>query len=216
MVHFPCKCPDVDYFQIALCCTCRLCMSPPWLRGPLLINNQLNKGPGMEMSLSGSLRKLQISTCLKLAKKLPIVPTVKCYVFISCTIWNWADKWWDEMESHANKIRSKIFQYQLLQIPNISRLFFSDLHASCKFAQLETGAVLVSCPSKMRLKYMKDISMFNYKPAAFLLCMYGLCVFCVMTACWMSREICQMWRGNAHIYLSYRTQAGDGRRVSHL
>lgn len=56
----------MDYFQIALCGVCRWRMSPPWLRGPLLINKKQNKDPGMEMSLSGRLRKgdlylLQIS-----------------------------------------------------------------------------------------------------------------------------------------------------------
>lgn len=45
----------------------------------------------MEMSLSGSLRKVQISTCFKLAKKLLMVPTAKCYVLILCTILNRAD-----------------------------------------------------------------------------------------------------------------------------
>lgn len=61
------------------------------------------------------------------------------------------------------------------------------------------GAVLVFCLSKMWLKYIKDISMFNYKPKAiFFLC---ICVFCAMTACWMSQMISQMWQGRALIYV---------------
>lgn len=68
--------------------------------------------------------------------------------------------------------------YQLVQIQNIFTLFFlfACILQICP-------AVLVFCPYKMRLKYIKDICIFNYEPAAILLCMFGLCVFCVMTAC---------------------------------
>lgn len=129
----------MDYFQIALCRMCRWCMSPPWLRGPLLINNQLNKGPGMEMSLSGSLRKLQISTCFKLAQRILIVPTVKCSVLIWCTILNCADKvcvgGWNQMQTRSD------VKYSILASSHSEYFFY--LHASCKYAQLETGAVLV-------------------------------------------------------------------------
>lgn len=40
----------------------------------------------MEMSLSGGLRKVQISTCFELAEKLLMIPTAKCYVFILCVL----------------------------------------------------------------------------------------------------------------------------------
>lgn len=40
----------------------------------------------MEMSLSGSLRKVQISTCFELAEKLLMIPTAKCYVLILCVL----------------------------------------------------------------------------------------------------------------------------------
>lgn len=125
---------SVDYFQIALCCLCRWHMSPPWLRGPLLINNQLNKGPGIEMSLSGSLRKLQISTCFKLSQKLLIVPPVRCYVLLCVQFW-------------IVKIRAKRNAFtckQDLMLNNsiLACLYseylcvcvcFFNVHASCKF-----------------------------------------------------------------------------------
>lgn len=40
----------------------------------------------MEMSLSGSLRKVQISTCFELAEKLLRIPTAKCYILILCVL----------------------------------------------------------------------------------------------------------------------------------
>lgn len=183
-------------------------MSPPWLRGPFLINNQLNKGPGMEMSLSGSLRKLPISTCFKLAKKLLIVPTVICYVFISCMILNCTDKGgetkWNVKycilaSSHSGYFHSLVFY----------------LHASCKFAQLEMEAVFVFCLSKMRLKYIKDICMFNYKPAAVPLCMC-VCFLCNDSLLNVSDNLSNVTRPCSYLSL-IRTHAGDGRerRASH-
>lgn len=77
---------DLDYFQIALCSLCRWRMSPPQLRGPLLINNQLNKGRGSEMSLSDSVRKLDISTCFKLEKEMTHYSCSQMVSIMLCTI----------------------------------------------------------------------------------------------------------------------------------
>lgn len=140
---------SVDYFQIALCCLCRWHMSPPWLRGPLLINNQLNKGPGIEMSLSGSLRKLQISTCFKLAQKLLIVPPVRCYVLLRVQFW-------------IVKIRAKrnafTCKQDLMLNNSILACLYSEYLCVCvsvflmcmhlaNFPQLERIAVLLFCLS---------------------------------------------------------------------
>lgn len=73
----------------------------------------------MEMSLSGSLRKVQISTCFELAEKLLMIPTAKCYVLILCVLKcadglgrgrKGGEGWFGgagegNTESHANKIR---------------------------------------------------------------------------------------------------------------
>lgn len=77
------------------------------------------------------------------------------------------------------------------------------------------GAVLVFCLSKMRLKYIKDISMFNYKPAAIPLCMY-VCFLCNDSLLNVSDDLSNVTRPCSYLSL-IRTQAGDGRerRASH-
>lgn len=75
--------------------------------------------------------------------------------------------------------------------------------------------MLIFCLSKMRLKYIKDISMFNYKPAAIPLCMY-VCFLCNDSLLNVSDDLSNVTRPCSYLSL-IRTQAGDGRerRASH-
>lgn len=68
----------------------------------------------------------------------------------------------------------------------------------------------------MRLKYIKDISMFNYKPAAFPLCMHYVCFLCNDSLLNVSDNLSNVTRPRSYLSL-IRTQAGDGRegKASH-
>lgn len=85
------------------------------------------------------------------------------------------------------------------------------MHETRKFAEVPSSDVLLF---RMRLKYIKDISMFNYEPAAVLL--VHVCLLCNDSLLNVSDNLSNVTRPCSYLSL-IRALGGDGsnRKPSH-